>query len=231
MVATVARNGAGFTTSNIWTYDAWGGVRSGATTGGPKGRYVANLGHVQDDESGLIYMRARYYEPESGRFISEDTDRDGLNWYVYAKNSPNLSVDFNGCTADPATVLFGVGAILMILMSQYVATLPQASKTGLGAIMIMTGVLFLTAWFASDSIFQNLSRKEMSYGERVGAFAVLSFVAALVAINIKYGSAFKMLDQVCASKSIGAEISGFIGAYMFTLALFMAFGALDDYTD
>ena len=70
-MATVARNGAGFTTSNIRTYDVWGGVRTGATTGGPKGRYVANLGHVQDDESGLIYMRARFYEPETGRVLRQ----------------------------------------------------------------------------------------------------------------------------------------------------------------
>jgi hypothetical protein len=40
---------------NERSYDVWGGVRSGAATGGPKGRYCANLGHVQDDESGLIY--------------------------------------------------------------------------------------------------------------------------------------------------------------------------------
>ena len=54
MVATVARNGAGFTTSNVRTYDVWGGVRTGATTGGPKGRYVANLGHADDIIAGLL---------------------------------------------------------------------------------------------------------------------------------------------------------------------------------
>lgn len=43
---------------------------SGSTTGGSNQRYCANLERVQDDESGLVYMRARYYEPESGRFIS-----------------------------------------------------------------------------------------------------------------------------------------------------------------
>ena len=43
MIPTVSWSGAGFTTSNIRTYDVWGGVRTGATIGGPKGRYVANL--------------------------------------------------------------------------------------------------------------------------------------------------------------------------------------------
>ena len=62
MVATVQKSGAGtsWTIQDERSYDVWGSVRSGNATGGPRGRYCANLGHVQDDESGLIYMRAWY---------------------------------------------------------------------------------------------------------------------------------------------------------------------------
>gem|GEM_PF-6689855 len=51
--------------------------------------YCANLGHKQDDESGLIYIRARYYEPGSGRFISQDTYRVEIRSYneSYAKTA------------------------------------------------------------------------------------------------------------------------------------------------
>lgn len=42
-------------------------------------RYCASLGHVADDEPGLVYMRARYYEPSSGRFVSEDSNKEGPN--------------------------------------------------------------------------------------------------------------------------------------------------------
>ena len=41
-------------------------------------------------------MRARYYEAETGRFISEDPARDGLNYYEYANNDPILNVDGTG---------------------------------------------------------------------------------------------------------------------------------------
>lgn len=94
-VGQLARNGSSFTVSDERTFDAWGGVRSGATSD-KKGRHVANLGHKQDDESGLIYMRARYYEPTSGRFTSEDPTRDGHNWYGYAAQNPINLMDFDG---------------------------------------------------------------------------------------------------------------------------------------
>jgi RHS repeat-associated protein len=91
----------GFTLGNWNTpsyplYDAWGQIRSGGTQNGSTSRYCASLGHVQDDESGLIYMRARYYEPGHGRFISEDDALQELNWYVYCGNNPVERFDLDG---------------------------------------------------------------------------------------------------------------------------------------
>ena len=74
----------------------WGSVRSGSPSGYPNTRYCANLGHKQDDESGLIYMRARYFEPWTGRFVTEDPARDGWNWFVYGGNCPSMKVDATG---------------------------------------------------------------------------------------------------------------------------------------
>ena len=96
MVATIARNGTGYTLANQRKYDVWGSVRSGSSTGDPKQRHCANLGHVQDDDTGLIYMRARYHEAETGRFISQDPDRDGSNWYTYCCSDPINYVDETG---------------------------------------------------------------------------------------------------------------------------------------
>jgi RHS repeat-associated protein len=95
-IATLKRDSGSFWVDDRRTYDAWGSVRQGAQTGDPKGRYVANLGHVQDDESGLIYMRARYYEPSTGRFVSQDRTMEGFNWFVYCSNSPTNAVDYSG---------------------------------------------------------------------------------------------------------------------------------------
>ncbi len=79
----------------------WGTHPSGASAyqGAPSNRYVGSLGHQQDDDSGLYYMRARYYEPGSGRFISEDPAMDGGNWFAYCGNDPVNRFDRNGKTS------------------------------------------------------------------------------------------------------------------------------------
>jgi RHS repeat-associated protein len=96
MTATLSRSGTAYALADQRSYGAWGELRTGAATGSPSGRYVANLGHRQDDESGLIYMRARYYEPSRGRFISEDPSRDGDNWFSYCEANPVNRVDITG---------------------------------------------------------------------------------------------------------------------------------------
>ena len=59
-------------------------------------------GHVHDDDLGLTYMKARYYDPEIGRFYSNDpagfsTDNPfSFNRYVYANNNPYKFVDPDG---------------------------------------------------------------------------------------------------------------------------------------
>jgi len=98
MIATLGRsdNSPYFGVADQRSYDVWGSLRYSQSSGEPRQRYCANLGHIQDDESGLIYMRARYYEPWSGRFISEDPDRLDVTAYSYANNLPTAFVDSSG---------------------------------------------------------------------------------------------------------------------------------------
>lgn len=91
-----AYNSKSYTVADQRTCTPWGGIRTGSTTGDPKGRYVASIGHKQDDESGLIYMRTRSYEPTRGRFINEDPAKDGSSWYQYCQSDPANYVDRTG---------------------------------------------------------------------------------------------------------------------------------------
>ena len=59
-------------------------------------------GYVLDEESGLYYLRSRYYNPRLQRFISADIsilpDKDlrNSNMYAYCRNTPVIGVDSYG---------------------------------------------------------------------------------------------------------------------------------------
>lgn len=70
---------------------------------------------MQDDESGLVYVRARFYEPGTGRFISEDSVRTGVNFLPYCKNDPVNENDESGQAEQWlgwAAVITAVGFLL-----------------------------------------------------------------------------------------------------------------------
>ena len=50
----------------------------------------------QTDSSGLVYLRERYYNPLTRRFINPDPAREGWNWYAYAGGDPMGFVDPSG---------------------------------------------------------------------------------------------------------------------------------------
>jgi RHS repeat-associated protein len=75
-------------------------------------------GREQDSETGLYYYRARYYDPLTGRFISEDPIGSGINFYTYAGNNPINTNDPTGncgpCIQTARTILtsgVGIGAV------------------------------------------------------------------------------------------------------------------------
>ena len=67
-----------------YAYDAFGNETEEAEDNNPF-RYC---GEYWDNESGLVYLRARYYDAGVGAFTQEDPAKDGLNWYVYCGGNP-----------------------------------------------------------------------------------------------------------------------------------------------
>lgn len=55
-------------------------------------------GREFDETTGLYYYRARWYDPQIGRFISEDPIKfkGGINWFAYVKNNPVNFIDPKG---------------------------------------------------------------------------------------------------------------------------------------
>ena len=74
---------------------------------------------VITDENGLYHMRARYYNPEIKRFISQDSllgsidDGQRLNYYAYTNDNPVIYIDPSGHIALlDDLILAGTGAVV-----------------------------------------------------------------------------------------------------------------------
>ena len=99
-------------------YDEYGVIANPevVSTGG---NIFAYTGHVYEESTGLYYAKARYYDAEIGRFVSEDSyrgeanDTASLNLYGYVKNNPVKYVDSSGYYAE---VVLGFGALVIILL-------------------------------------------------------------------------------------------------------------------
>ena len=100
VTAVTGHNG---TTVETASYGPFGNMESETGpvfSGGEVANKLRYTGREFDRETGLYYYRARYYDPEVGRFLTEDPlgFEAGINFYSYVSNNP---INFN----DPTGLL------------------------------------------------------------------------------------------------------------------------------
>ena len=147
-----------------YVYDVWGKLISVTDA---SGNYITDpthialrnpfryRGYMYDEETGLYYLRSRYYDPTTSRFINADglvstgTGIMGHNMFAYCNDNPVNYVDKNGtdpeavavwmstmwwlCAADTVLpigdIIYGVGILILgtIALTTIVepVTLPQ----------------------------------------------------------------------------------------------------------
>ncbi len=105
LVATVASEGGTAKADSLLLYGAYGSVDSEASGNagvGLKSNGNSFGSYYADPETGLLYARARYYDPASGQFISRDPvegeARLPITWsaYQYGRYNPYRYTDPNG---------------------------------------------------------------------------------------------------------------------------------------
>jgi len=162
-----------------YSYDVFGGIRS--MTGSPTNDFTF-AGEQVDDETGLIYLRARYYDPEIGRFLSRDSfpgfagTTQSLNRYAYAGNNPVNLVDPSG-------------------------------ELAFGSLLIVAGLLALGAYIGAMMDPPQVGEQAPpNENRRVLRNAVIDIAAGAITQPIKKGRAL-VSATVAGAKSIAKDIS------------------------
>ncbi len=92
--STIALSDSSGAIQTQYTYEPFGKT----TSSGPSSSNSSQFTARENDATGLYYYRARYYDTNRARFISEDPMgfSAGVNFYAYVENNPVNSVDPEG---------------------------------------------------------------------------------------------------------------------------------------
>jgi len=84
--------------TDSYVYDSWGNILSASGPTTNPFRYAGRSGYYNDPDLQELHVRARFYDPTSGRFVSRDplVFADGVNLYRYSANRPTSLTDPSG---------------------------------------------------------------------------------------------------------------------------------------
>jgi RHS repeat-associated protein len=151
---------------NTYIYDSFGNLSNSTGTVANAFQYT---GRDYDPETGLRYYRARYYDSQIGRFLSEDPIgfEAGVNFYSYVRSSPIGLRDPSGMNAGTAvlpalggtvtTICFGTGICETVIVVS-------------GTVIIVGGVMYMLANAKPMHPYQKDWRKQPEFqcGNRCG---------------------------------------------------------------
>ena len=191
-----------------YRYDAWGNhaVRDANGADIADASHIGNRnpfryrGYYYDTETELYYLQTRYYDPETGRFITIDGIEyldpetiNGLNLYAYCGNNPVMNVDPTG-TWDWDAFWRGLGMIftaivaVALAVTTFGAGIPLAMGIVAGVTLgagILTGINGIAAMveagtgynFVRDGVFQG---NETAYNWYAGITEGVAIIGSAV---------------------------------------------------
>jgi len=203
-----------------YVYDAWGNheiIEDDDRIGSLNPhRY---RGYYYDNETNLYYLRTRYYDPETGRFINADdiaildetkTSINGLNLYAYCNNNPIMFIDPTGQiwgwidntfirpignAIDSAVnwVSDNATGIALIAMGTVFCFVPGLQMLGV-SLIVAGGLMLLSSGLATAGVDNRIIS-----GINIAAGAILCFVPGM---------------QYLGTSIILSEIGGIVGGHI-----------------
>ena len=181
-------------------YDAWGNhiVQNPDGSVNTSAEFIGNINPYRyrsyyfDTETDLYYLQSRYYDPEIGRFISQDEVTyldpetiNGLNLYAYCLDNPVNMVDPTGhfweTIFDIAFAIWSLvdyiknpswenaGWLALDILALVVPFLPGGSKVITKADDIIDAIGFVNKYDEVIVLGQSMGKRVIPYADEIGA--------------------------------------------------------------
>ena len=210
-----------------YVYDAWGNH----AVLDESGNVTTNHSHIGfinpfryrsyyfDDETGLYYLKSRYYDPTTCRFISMDNLNylnpsvvNGLNLWIYCFDNPVSFVDSNGSNPEwwqwlISGLAIGVGAVLCFV--------PGGQAFGVS--LLVAGSLTMVSNILSASGFDGKTVCLITSGLNIVAGIALCFTpfasigASMIGAGIGGIAGGYISEAFGGSFEIGSFVGSFVG--------------------
>ena len=131
-----------------YNYDAWGNHKVVDANGNEitDSTHIGNLnpfryrGYYYDTETGLYFLKTRYYDPEVGRFLNMDSVRyadpesiNGISLYSYCGNNPVMGYDPDGTWSWTGFFNVVAAVAVVVAVTAAVALTAGAAAFAVGA--------------------------------------------------------------------------------------------------
>ena len=166
-------------------------------------------GYYYDTETGLYFLKTRYYDPEVGRFITIDSISyidpetiNGLNLYAYCGNNPVMGYDPDG-TWDWGRFWAGllIGLVTIAAVALTVVTFGTGSIAGgiiIGATIGAAGSMF------SQTVIEGKSFSEINFLQ-VGLGALTGALCAIPGVGLIGGTIISGVSGIVSARIDGAS--------------------------
>jgi RHS repeat-associated protein len=193
---------------STYNYQAFGDLLN--STGSSSNNYLF-AGEQLDPILGNYYNRARYYDPQSGRFTKSDdfegyrTQPISLHKYLYANSSPSVFVDPTGFVS-----MSEQSAAMEIQSSLF--KMFNYSQNFLGKIDRINSVVNLITsikdiFDVATSIFSSLSMATPSNKMPLNNFTKFSIVGFAENASIAFAEAIPRISRTVIGKKVPAELA------------------------
>ena len=238
-----------------YAYDGWGNhaVLNPDGTDNDLADFIGNVnpfryrGYYYDKETGLYFLKTRYYDPEICRFINVDDTAyldaesiNGLNLYAYCADNPIMNVDPDG-TAWWHWLLGGLAAVALAtvvvasaILTMGASLIPITVGFSIGAVsgLVAQGVANVAggnSFFDTTSILAGLVGGLSGAAFATGLGGLWGAIGVGVATNIAVASIDqKSVSEIIVSGVIGGLSAGF--AYGIGQTLGKVLNSTNDYT-